>query len=410
MNNSSLPGSYACDIERNAHSVSDSVIFLTISSASILGNIMVFVCYANFRYLRTVTNVFMISLAASDLLVALLSIPFSFLLFVCQNGTFVKNQRLNNFIYFVADMLPSVLSIYSLMLVAIDRAIAINKPYFHQENVTKNGAWLTVAIMWLLIMIFVALKLVFDYYNDSFVYTIVAIVAAYAIPVSVMAVSYGLIGFIARKHAVDLRKLDKITSRLQSSDHTLNSQNSVVIPAKLSSTKVPSAKLLPAKLSRANLSPKNLSPTNLSPTKLSPTNLSPTKLLSPTNLSPTNPVLLPTRDILSKNVMGKPKLPIRELKAAFTISVILCCFIICWTPFIALNIEYIKCAKGCNISKILIKYFKMLHYSSSALNPLLFILLNKRWRRAFKKIISYCHTQNKYHSSVEMSCTDLTGW
>ena len=31
-----------------------------------------------------------------------------------------------------------------------------------------------------------------------------------------------------------------------------------------------------------------------------------------------------------------------------------------------------------------VKYFKLLHYSNSALNPLLYILLNRSWKAAFK--------------------------
>ncbi|XP_004210823.1 muscarinic acetylcholine receptor M3 [Hydra vulgaris] len=389
MNNSTQPVFYGCQIGKNVQSILDAIIFLTLSCASLLGNVMVFICYAKFRYLRTVTNIFMISNAASDLLVAMVSIPFSFGIIVCQKYIDVENVNLTRFIYFAADMLPSVLSIYSLMLVAIDRAIAIYKPYLHQDKVTKNRAWMTVAVMWILIICFVATKLVIQ--NER-LFTVVVIVAAYATPVSVMAVSYGLIGFIARKHAIDLRKLDKLTTRLQSSEAINLQKEPDITDTKLTSVKTSSQK----------------SSLYQNKTKSIKYSLSPVK---PMLLSP-KPSLLSVNGVLSAtkphNRLGKVKVPFRELKAALTISIILCCFIVCWTPFIGLNIQYT--IYSCCINKILIKYFKMLHYSSSAINPLLFILLNKRWRSAFRKLTSNFRSQKKYHAPNEISWTDVTGW
>ena len=84
----------------------------------------------------------------------------------------------------------------------------------------------------------------------------------------------------------------------------------------------------------------------------------------------------------------------RELKAAKTLGIVMGAFVIAWTPFMSLNIiSYLYCnppGVKCYqmITPDLAKYMKFLHYFSSALNPCLYVLLNKKWREAFKQMLS----------------------
>ena len=62
----------------------DTFIFVFISCASVLGHSIIFVAYSRHRVLRNTTNVFLISLSASDVIVAVLSVPITFGVFLCH--------------------------------------------------------------------------------------------------------------------------------------------------------------------------------------------------------------------------------------------------------------------------------------------------------------------------------------
>ena len=316
--------------------VMDSFLFLTISVVATFGSIVVFICYKRFHSLRTVTNVFILSLSASDLLVALFSIPLSFSLFVFH--------KYDKSIYYVGDMTPSILSIYSLALVAVDRALAITKPYFHQEKVTRKSAWVLVAITWVVMLCYSLIGMM----SDKKSFTISAVLVAYVIPVVIMVLSYTVMGFVAKRHAKELNELDKTMTRFQTDQPTLINEMQRNI--------------------NGNRFVKEIAAYD--------DNIS----INSPNFSRENPSLI-------NSTLSKTRHLKRELKAALTLSMILSCFIITWTPFMSLNIAHFGNKK---VSEELIKYFKILHYANSALNPILYVVLNQRWRKAFKKVLCFC--------------------
>ena len=100
----------------------------------------------------------------------------------------------------------------------------------------------------------------------------------------------------------------------------------------------------------------------------------------------------------------------REVRASLKLSFILFCFVVLWTPFIAINIEHYRCTVDigypCNtITLDMVKYFKLLHYSNSALNPLLYLMLNKSWKIAFK--LTLCCGDRMRH---RLALKSVIGW
>ena len=369
----------SCELQYGDVSKFDGAMFIAISALAIIGNVIVFICYARFRVLRTVTNVFMISLSASDLLVAVISIPFSFGVFVCGLSPDYDNKRIYSFIYLTCDMLPSILSIYSLMLVAVDRAIAISKPFSHGKYVTRKTAWISVAVTWN----FVAALMGFLFIMTTEQYTLFIILMAYVVPVSIMILSYSIMGYVAKKHASELSELDKTMSRLRAEtrNHLLHSESS------------------------------NNNTMFGNDDSFKPLVVTYKHNLTEPNTRVNKWISKSIRRFSSPNTKIKTavtgvRIRRRELKAAFTLSLILSCFILSWTPFIALNIEYYRCST-CYIDSRITKYFKLLHYSNSALNPILYVLLNKRWRAAFRKTICF-HLKSSY--DTEGTNSELFGW
>jgi hypothetical protein len=72
-----------------------------------------------------------------------------------------------------------------------------------------------------------------------------------------------------------------------------------------------------------------------------------------------------------------------EVRITRSLAVVIGCFICCWLPFFTLYI--IRAVCRC-LSYNAIEFFVWLGYSNSSLNPVLYAILNKNFRLAFKNI------------------------
>ena len=133
-------GKIICDTPTQSEYIAQAVFLIIILLVTLLGNSLVCTSVILYRRLCTVTNLFVVSLAVSDLLVALLSLPFRI------------NQTLNNFswcnsmamcqTWFIVDLLSTTASIWNLVMISIDRFIAIVHPFKYQKFMTKRNACL----------------------------------------------------------------------------------------------------------------------------------------------------------------------------------------------------------------------------------------------------------------------------
>ncbi|XP_053373023.1 5-hydroxytryptamine receptor 1D-like [Mercenaria mercenaria] len=77
----------------------------------------------------------------------------------------------------------------------------------------------------------------------------------------------------------------------------------------------------------------------------------------------------------------------RERKAAKVLGIITGAFIACWLPFFVLAVLAPFCAEHCNIPDSLFSFCLWLGYFNSSLNPILYTIFNPSFRKAFHKII-----------------------
>ena len=363
MNNTSLIiptpdwGFGKCDFSTHESRI-DVFLFLVITVTTLFGNIVVFISYSRYRSLRNKTNVFLISLSASDMLVAIISIPLTFGVFLCNLRPSEDKRHVGDFIYLVCDMLPSIASIYSLTLVAVDKAIAVTHPFSHKEYVNQRSAPIAVAIMWVYVATIVSLILILSRPH----FTLFIIVMAYILPVTIMIVSYMLMGYVAKKHAKAINAWERTSFRLHGEyNNNISAHNGSNVPAEIEVT------LLQGDEDNDNNNNSNNNDSN--------------KNNNDNNTN--NKRKRSKRDWHSRH---RAKFLWREFKAAMTLLLLLVVFVISWTPFMALNIEHYRC-QTCHIDTRLVKYFKMLHYSNSALNPILYVILSKSWRSAFRMVL-----------------------
>ena len=93
----------------------------------------------------------------------------------------------------------------------------------------------------------------------------------------------------------------------------------------------------------------------------------------------------------------------RDFKAIRTISIVILAFFVCWCPFFLLNLLYGLMPEW-EIPGEVITISKWLHYTNSALNPIIYACFNLQYRSAFRALLSRKRLQHRRFSS----CIDTT--
>lgn len=77
----------------------------------------------------------------------------------------------------------------------------------------------------------------------------------------------------------------------------------------------------------------------------------------------------------------------KEKRATLILGLIMGSFIACWLPFFFLYILTPLCGAHCNVPKRAFAFAFWLGYTNSALNPVIYTIFNKDFRRAFRRIL-----------------------
>eukprot|EP00794_Sanderia_malayensis_P005331 gene5331-6000_t len=90
---------------------------------------------------------------------------------------------------------------------------------------------------------------------------------------------------------------------------------------------------------------------------------------------------------------------IRQLKAAKTIAVVILAFFVCWGPFFVLNLCF-GLFPNWQVPDPLIPVAKWLHYTNSALNPIIYACFNREYRSAFRALLTRKKLQSELWAGV----------
>ncbi|CAJ1069117.1 alpha-2B adrenergic receptor [Xyrichtys novacula] len=77
----------------------------------------------------------------------------------------------------------------------------------------------------------------------------------------------------------------------------------------------------------------------------------------------------------------------REKRFTFVLAVVIGVFVVCWFPFFFSYSLQAVCPDTCTIPDPLFKFFFWIGYCNSSLNPVIYTIFNKDFRKAFKKIL-----------------------
>ena len=121
------------------------VMLSTIVFAAILGNILVVLSVCTNKRLRTVTNFYVVSLALSDLCVALLVMPIAIVVEITGKWYF---GYIVCELWVSCDVMLCTASILNLCCISLDRYFAITKPLVYATKRSKRLALYMIAVVW----------------------------------------------------------------------------------------------------------------------------------------------------------------------------------------------------------------------------------------------------------------------
>ncbi|XP_071330491.1 trace amine-associated receptor 13c-like, partial [Trachinotus anak] len=101
--------------------------------------------FSHFRQLHTTTNLLLLSLAVADFLVGFVQMPAEILLF---RGCWILGDFMCAVIYFLGYLIVSV-SVGNMVLISVDRYMAICDPMFYSTKVTLKRVQLCVCLCWI---------------------------------------------------------------------------------------------------------------------------------------------------------------------------------------------------------------------------------------------------------------------
>uniref|UniRef100_A0A8C3AR82 G-protein coupled receptors family 1 profile domain-containing protein n=1 Tax=Cyclopterus lumpus TaxID=8103 RepID=A0A8C3AR82_CYCLU len=301
------------------------VLFLLIVS-TLLGNTLVCAAVVRFRHLRSkVTNFFVISLAVSDLFVAVLVMPWEAITEV--TGTWLFGRFCGVWIAF--DIMCSTASILNLCIISVDRYWAIASPFKYERKMTHRVAFVMIGVAWSLSILISFIPVQLNWHQESCVanlnktYAISSSLISFYIPVVIMIATYTRIYRIAQTQIRRITSLERAAEQAQNQGHGVNRNQQQQQQQQQQHR--------------------------------------------------------PNEEASLKSSFKK------ETKVLKTLSIIMGVFVFCWLPFFVLNCTVPFCDPPC-VSDTTFSVFVWFGWANSSLNPVIYAF-NADFRRAFATIL-----------------------
>ncbi|CAB3400433.1 unnamed protein product [Caenorhabditis bovis] len=380
------------------------VLFFILILLALFGNLLVCAAILWDRSLRKQPeNLFLVSLAVSDLLVSVLV-----MVFAAANdilGYWPFGQIYCQF-WISFDITCCTASILNLCAISLDRYWHISRPMVYIRYCNRRRINYVIIVVWLLSAAIGAAPLGFGFgskvtINNStglpvcemrlpLVYAISSSMLSFFLPAAVMVILYTKLYLYARKH------VRSIKTQLQQATSFLIMQ--------LASEKIREVTAATLK-GEALLPPDSPATTERSViTRRSTISRTPQREQRLLMTSSSNKINSMRTTIFSKLSFfcpsrfknsgsdANPQTPaahnrnnISDQKARLTLGVIMGTFLVCWLPFFIVNIMRSWAPHIFNTTSILAVTW--LGYANSSANPLIYSIFNRDFRRAFKKII-----------------------
>uniref|UniRef100_A0A2K5QLC4 D(4) dopamine receptor n=1 Tax=Cebus imitator TaxID=2715852 RepID=A0A2K5QLC4_CEBIM len=364
--------------------------------AVLAGNSLVCVSVATERTLQTPTNSFIVSLAAADLLLALLVLPL-FVYSEVQGGAWLLSPRLCDALM-AMDVMLCTASIFNLCAISVDRFVAVAVPLRYNRQGGSRRQLLLIGATWLLSAAVAAPVLcgLNDVRGrDPAVcrledrdYVVYSSVCSFFLPCPLMLLLYWATFRGLRRWEVARRaKLHRRAPRRPSGPGP--PYPAPCLPEDPCGPDcAPPAPSLPQDPCGPDCAP----PTpGLPQGPCGPDCALPEDPCGPT-CAPYDTVqatALPPQTPPQTRRKRRAKITGRERKAMRVLPVVVGAFLLCWTPFFVVHITQALCP-ACSVPPRLVSAVTWLGYVNSALNPVIYTVFNAEFRNVFRKALRAC--------------------
>lgn len=348
-----------------------TIALMVMCCGTVLGNTLVCLAVTLVRRLRTPSNLLIVSLAVSDLLVGLLVMPFAISYEIL--GAWVLGPTMCS-VWTSLDVLLCTASILNLCVISVDRYLVITRPFQYAIKRNPRRMALMIASVWLASGL-ISIPPLFgwqteqkDYmceYSQELGYQIYATFGAFYLPLSVMLFVYIRIWRVSSRLAKSERKSSNIGS-LERRDDNMTQRPSKSSKGSMDSQILPNGSMRHGSNDRGD--------TDEATMEMLPKPQLETRRLT-------------LRSLLSRHCRPHPVA--KESKATKTLGVIMGCFTLCWLPFFIVALLRPFCGVACDIPNWLFSILLWLGYANSTLNPMIYARFNRDFRTPFKEIICF---------------------
>lgn len=347
------------------------IIFLSLFIFGIIvGNIFVIMSVLLFREMRTMTNGLIVSLASADLLVALIVLPISLHFEVV--GQWTLGTIVCDF-YVTSDVFCCTASILNIVVIAVDRywLITKNVKYTHNTTFPRQRVCLVMVFLAWTTSAIISTSPLFGWrrgteredptqcmISQDLSYTIFSTFGAFWFPLTVILLVYSRIFSIARRRARTRAKARSIHPSIHSTAgfSEMNEMNGGGSSS-----------------SKRNGRYRQQSVDSQSPPR-SPSSSRRSHLFSSRRRG--------TRTSMDPRTRFSRT---RMRNSARTLGLIIGGFVLCWLPFFLIATMQPFCSH-CKVPKLLFSIVLWLGYSNSLLNPAIYAIWDKKFRRSFKRL------------------------
>lgn len=187
---------------------------------TVCGNLLVIISVCLFKQLHKPTNILILSLAFSDIFVGLFVMSLHSVWMI--ESCWIFGAAVCVFQNFVSFQLTCV-SVQNVALLALDRYLALNNPFFYIEKVTLNVSFVVASLSWLFSLLY-NFGLLYsngaltvtppsaeeDFITLNEIWSIADIIIVFVIPCGIMIALYFRIFAIAKRHASEIRKVNRV--------------------------------------------------------------------------------------------------------------------------------------------------------------------------------------------------------
>lgn len=345
---------------------------------TVFGNILVIMSVVQYPPLRSVPNIFIVSLAVADLMVAIGVLPLNVVYNV--TGVWLFGGVVCK-LWLTCDVLCCTASILNLCAIALDRYRAITQPIAYAQKRTVSRVMWTVALVWIASAVISSPPLIgWNDWPDAFDertpcaltthpgYVLYSSMGSFYIPLAVMSITYLRIYIATRRR---LRRRAK----------------QVAVPHRDSRAAAPcgSKRNAAAGGSRKKAAAEA---TGDSPSSSDEVDTVTVPVAGGGDGHRRASAVAPVGEHVNQLLEHKQRISLsKERKAAKTLGVIMGVFVVSWLPFFVIYLFFPFCKTCCPPSKVLVNVVTWLGYLNSTVNPIIYTRCNMDFRRSFKKIL-----------------------